>query len=50
MLRATTIEDIATPAQGEVQEPAPVEEKKRGVPYEQLTVGVVKESTPGERR
>eukprot|EP00752_Nemacystus_decipiens_P007624 g6814.t1 len=50
VLRATTIEDIAPPSQGEEQEPAPVEDKKRGVPYDQLTVGVVKESTAGERR
>lgn len=52
VLRATTIDNIAPPAQEEQEpeQPAAVEDKKRGVPYDQLTVGVVKESTPGERR
>lgn len=46
------MENVAAPSQeeqgGAVEE---VEEKsKKGVPYEQIKIGVVKETTAGERR
>lgn len=43
------MENFAAPSQEE-QEGVVEEKIKKGVPYEQLKVGVVKETTPGERR
>ena len=39
------IGSVSLPSQAEE-----IEEGKKGVPYGEITVGVVKESTPGERR
>lgn len=50
MLQATTVGDIAFAAPAEEEFAGEEASKKKGVPYEQLTVGVVKETTPGERR